>query len=214
LAGPGIIQLDPDTLATTVPGVFVAGDLAHGTRLMIHAIASGKKAARSVARFLTGQAIEPRAVEVHTVLPDYRREKDYEKPRRVPIPVLDVARRLADPRAVVEKGYTEELARREAARCLDCGVNTIFDGQKCILCGGCVDVCPSLCLKLVPLVEVAGPPELAALLEAEFGPGADLSAHSAIIKDETLCIRCANCAMRCPTGAITMERFSFTEHWR
>jgi NADPH-dependent glutamate synthase beta subunit-like oxidoreductase len=214
MEAPGIIKLDSQTLATTAPGVFAAGDLAHGTRLMIHAIASGKKAARSVFAYLTGRPLEPHAVEVHRAIEDYRREKGYEKPRRYPIPVLSVAERLADPRASVEKGYTEDAARREAGRCLDCGVNTIFDGQKCILCGGCVDVCPTSCLKLVPLSEIAGPAELGGLLEAEFGPGADLSEHSAILKDETLCIRCANCAMRCPSGAITMERFSFTEHWR
>jgi NADPH-dependent glutamate synthase beta subunit-like oxidoreductase len=212
LAGPGILKLDPNTLATTALGVFAAGDLAHGTRLMIHAIASGKKAARSVYEYLTGRSFEPRAVEVHHVLQEYRREKDYEKPRRYPIPVLDVAERMADARASVEKGYSEKLARCEAARCFDCGVNTIFDGEKCILCGGCVDVCPTLCLKLVPLADVAGPPDLARFLQQELGPGADLAAHSAIIKDETVCIRCANCAHRCPTGAITMERFSFTEH--
>jgi NADPH-dependent glutamate synthase beta subunit-like oxidoreductase len=214
LTAPGIIKLGPETLQSTAPGVFVAGDLAHGTRLMIHAIASGKKAARAVFSYLTGRTLEPRPVEVHEVLEQYRREKDYEKPRRHPIPVLGVAERLANPQALVEKGYTEEQARREAGRCLDCGVNTIFDGQKCILCGGCVDVCPTSCLKLVSLAEVAGPPELGQLLEEEFGPGADLSAHSAIIKDETVCIRCANCAWRCPTGAITMERFSFTECWK
>jgi ferredoxin len=214
LSAPGIIKLNPATLATTAPGVFAAGDLAHGTKLMIHAIASGKKAARSVYQYLTGQAIEAEAVEFHRVIEAYRREKDYEKLRRIPIPVLDVAERLADPRAMVEKGYTEEQARCEASRCLDCGVNTIFDGERCILCGGCVDVCPTLCLKLVPLSEVEGLPELAELLEQEFGPNGELSQHSAIIKDETLCIRCANCAQRCPTGAITMERFSFREHWR
>jgi NADPH-dependent glutamate synthase beta subunit-like oxidoreductase len=214
LAAPGILQADPATLATTAPGVFVAGDLAHGTKLMIHAIASGKKAARSVYQYLTGRKIEAEAVEIHHVLEDYRREKDYEKARRVSIPVLGVAERLADPAAPVECGYDEARARCEASRCLDCGVNTIFDSDKCVLCGGCVDVCPTLCLKLVGLDEVAGPPEVGRLLEQEFGPGADLSAHSAIIKDETLCIRCANCAQRCPTGAITMERFSFTENWQ
>jgi NADPH-dependent glutamate synthase beta subunit-like oxidoreductase/ferredoxin len=214
LSAPGILKADPRTLATTAPGVFVAGDLAHGTKLMIHAIASGKKAARSVYEYLTGRQITSEAVEIHKVIEAYRREKDYEKPKRVPIPVLDVRERLASPTAMVERGYDEACARCEAARCLDCGVNTIFDSDKCVLCGGCVDVCPTLCLKLVGLDEVAGPPELARLLEEEFGAGADLSEHSAILKDETLCIRCANCAQRCPTGAITMERFSFTESWQ
>jgi NADPH-dependent glutamate synthase beta subunit-like oxidoreductase/ferredoxin len=214
LANPGVLKLDPATLATTAPGVFAAGDLAHGTKLMIHAIASGKKAARSVYEFLTGKRIETDVVEVHRVLDDYRREKDYEKLRRVPIPVLTVEERLKHPAAMVERGYDEAGACREASRCFDCGVNTIFDGEKCILCGGCVEVCPTYCLKLVGLDELAGGPEVEHLLTQEFGPDADLSQHSAIIKDETVCIRCANCAMRCPTGAITMERFSFSEDWR
>jgi NADPH-dependent glutamate synthase beta subunit-like oxidoreductase len=214
LKAPGILQLDPETLETTAPGVFAAGDLAHGTKLMIHAIASGKKAARSVYRHLTGRAIEPEATEIHRVLEGYRREAGYEAVRRVHLPVLSVAERLRDPQAMVEVGYSETAARCEASRCLDCGVNTIFDGDRCVLCGGCVDVCPTLCLKLVGLDELEGSSDLGNVLEAEFGPGADLSAHSAILKDETLCIRCANCAQRCPTGAITMERFSFAETWR
>ena len=214
LKAPGVVQLDPATLATTAPGMFVAGDLAHGTKLMIHAIASGKKAARSVYEHLTGKCLETEVVEVHRVIEDYRREKDYEKLKRFPIPVLTVEERLRDPTAMVERGYDEELARCEASRCFDCGVNTIFDGNKCVLCGGCVEVCPTSCLKLVGLDELAKSPDVDKLLAEEFGPGADLSQHSAIIKDETVCIRCANCAMRCPTGAITMERFSFSESRR
>lgn len=213
LKAPGIIQLDPATLASTAPGVFVAGDLAHGTRLMIHAIASGKQAARSVHAYLTGQTITAEAVEIHQVIDDYRREADYEKPRRYPIPVLGAAERLANPSAQVERGYTAEVAECEAGRCLDCGVNTIFDGNKCILCGGCVDVCPTLCLKLVDLKDLADTPQLRELLAQQRAEGADLEECSAILKDETLCIRCANCAHRCPTGAITMERFAFAENW-
>jgi NADPH-dependent glutamate synthase beta subunit-like oxidoreductase len=214
MKGPGVFELDPRTLSTTAAGIYVAGDLAHGTRPMIHAIASGKKVARAIHEYLTGQTTQPEAVELHRVIADYRREKDYEKPRRVPIPVLSVNERLGNPVAMVERGYTEAQARCEASRCLDCGVNTVFDSNRCILCGGCVDVCPTSCLKLVGLDEIAGPGELSDWLEQEFGPGANLADHSAIIKDETLCIRCANCAQRCPTGAITMERFSFTETWQ
>jgi formate dehydrogenase beta subunit len=214
LKAPGVLQLAPETLETTAAGVFAAGDLAHGTKLMIHAIASGKKAARSVYRHLTGKTIGSTAAEIHRVLEGYRREAGFEAVRRVHLPVLSVAERLRDPKAMVETGYSEAAARCEASRCLDCGVNTIFDGDRCVLCGGCVDVCPTLCLKLVGLDELDRSPGLGDVLAAEFGPGADLSAHSAILKDETLCIRCANCAQRCPTGAITMERFSFAETWR
>jgi len=116
---------------------------------------------------------------------------------------------LADPKRLVETGYTEVQAAGEAGRCLDCGVNTIFDGEKCILCGGCVDVCPTLCLKLVALDQLAPSPEIDTLL-AENGAG---SGDSAILKDEDRCIRCALCAQRCPTHAITMERFLFRQEW-
>jgi NADPH-dependent glutamate synthase beta subunit-like oxidoreductase/ferredoxin len=214
LKGPGIVRLDPATLATTAPGVFVAGDLAHGTKLMIDAIASGKKAARSVYEYVTGRSLGHETVELHRAIKGYQREPDYEKQRRIPIPVLSVEERLANPQRLVERGFDEALAQCEAGRCFDCGVNTIFDADRCVLCGGCVDVCPTSCLKLVGADQLAPGQELAQLLEMTFGAGTDLREHSAIIKDETLCIRCANCAQRCPTGAITMERFAFAENWQ
>jgi len=72
-----------------------------------------------------------------------------------------------------------------------------------------VDVCPTLCLKLVALEQLAPSPEIDRLL-AESGIGAG---DSAILKDEDRCIRCALCAQRCPTHAITMERFLFRQEW-
>jgi NADPH-dependent glutamate synthase beta subunit-like oxidoreductase len=211
---PGWPRTDPATLATTARGVFVAGDLAHGTRLLIDAVASGKAAARSVYQFLTGRKLEPWAVTSHLIEDRYRRERGYEAIRRVPVPVAHPEERLRHPEALVELGYTAELAMREASRCLDCGVTPVFDSARCVLCGGCADVCPTLCLKLVPLCEIALCEELRADLHAALGPDADLSQHSAILKDEERCIRCAACAMRCPVDAITMERVCFTTHWR
>ena len=203
------LQVDPETCATATPGVFAAGDVAYGARLMIDAIASGKKAARGVYRFLTGREIRQQETQLHVEIEDYQREAGYEGRRRAHIPVASTQERLADPKRLVETGYTEVQAAGEAGRCLDCGVNTIFDGEKCILCGGCVDVCPTLCLKLVGLDQLAPSPEIDALL-AENGAG---SGDSAILKDEDRCIRCALCAQRCPTHAITMERFLFRQEW-
>ncbi|MBK9171329.1 MAG: FAD-dependent oxidoreductase [Bryobacterales bacterium] len=210
---PGWPKVHPETLATTAPGIFVAGDLAHGTRLLIDAVASGKAAARSVYEYVTGRKLASHAVTAHLVQERYRREPGYESTRRVPVPLADPADRLSHPEALVEIGYNAEQAMREASRCLDCGVTPVFDAVRCVLCGGCADVCPTLCLKLTPLSELAQTPELRAAIEASLGPDEDLAAHSAILKDEDRCIRCAACAMRCPVDAITMERVSYSTTW-
>jgi NADPH-dependent glutamate synthase beta subunit-like oxidoreductase len=211
---PGWPKVDKQTLKTSAPGVFVAGDLAHGTRLLIDAVASGKAAARSVYQHITGRGVALEAVTAHIPLERYQRERGYESIRRVPVPTLEPQHRLKDPAAPVESGYTREQAMREASRCLDCGVTPVFDGTRCVLCGGCVDVCPTECLKLVPLVQLDGSPELAAAIDSALGSDAELESNSAILKDEDRCIRCALCAMRCPSDAITMERVTFCTNWR
>ncbi len=211
MRSPQQIVNDPATCATSAPGVFVAGDVAYGPRLMIHAIASGKQAARSAYRFLRGCEIAPEEVQFHFPIENYHREKLYEKRARLQIPTRNPAERLLDPQALVEKGYTESQARAEAGRCLDCSVNTIFDGERCILCGGCVDVCPTVCLKIVSLDRIARTPELDLVLRETLEEEAADS--SAILKEEERCIRCGLCAQRCPTEAITMERFEFYREW-
>jgi ferredoxin len=211
---PGWPKTDPASLATTAKGVFVAGDLAHGTRLLIDAVASGKAAARSVYQYLTGRKLEADAVSGHTVLERYRRERGYESIRRVSVPVIPPEQRLEHPAAIVEKGYSPAEARREASRCLDCGVTPVFDGNRCVLCGGCADVCPTACLKLVTLAELEPGPDLAAAIDRALGEEADPDQNSAIVKDEDRCIRCALCAIRCPVDAITMERVTCSTYWR
>lgn len=211
---PGWPKVDPTTLMTTAEGVFVAGDLAHGTRLLIDAVASGKKAARSVYQFVTGRTPQPETLMSFVRLDRYRRESGYERIRRVELPIASPAERLADPALQVEKCLTEEEAIREASRCLDCGVTPVFDGNRCILCGGCADVCPTLCLKIIPLSALNPAAEVAEFLEAQLGADADLKNNSAILKDEDRCIRCALCVQRCPADAIAMERVSFQTEWR
>lgn len=209
---PGWPKVDPHTLATSAPGVFVAGDLAHGTRLLIDAVASGKAAARSVYRYLTGRRLAPEAVAAHLALERHAREPGYEALRRVP--VRAAAERLRQPDLVVELGYTAAQAQREASRCLDCAVTPVFDGSRCVLCGGCVDVCPTQCLKLVRVSELLPDASLSSAVASAFGPDADPDEHSAILKDEDRCIRCALCGMRCPVEAIRMERVVCQTQWR
>ena len=211
---PGWPKVDPVTLMTSAKGVFVAGDLAYGPRLLIDAVASGKKAARSVYQYVTGSTLHPETLMSFVRLDRYHRERGYERIRRVELPALEPRERLKDPKASVEKRLSKQEAMCEASRCLDCGVTPIFDGRRCILCGGCVDVCPTQCLKIVPLSFLDPTADLADLATAQLGESADWDDHSAILKDEDRCIRCALCVDRCPADAIAMERVNFQTQWR
>jgi ferredoxin len=203
----GMLACDGETGVTAHPDVFVAGDAAYGPKLLIHAVASGKRVARAVHARLTGETVAPELVGLHHLLEGYGRERDYEKLGRAQLPCAPVEERLRSQAAQVERGLDEAAARREAARCFDCGVNPVFDGGKCVLCGGCVEVCPECCLKIVSFERLEPSSALGRLRRAVFG-GEDEEV-SAILKDEEACIRCALCAERCPNGAITMERFCF-----
>jgi ferredoxin len=71
-----------------------------------------------------------------------------------------------------------------------------------------VDVCPTDCLKLVPVSALAGDEQVAAVIERHT---AGWPAANAMLLDPTRCIRCGLCAARCPTEAVKMETFRFTE---
>lgn len=218
----GLIHVDPKTLATTAPGVFAGGDCAFGPRLIIDSVADGKRAAIAIDEFLQGAKHPEPLIEIEH-LPRHRMFEDFMDIARPPIPMIPIERRTGI--TEVEIGYDEKTAMEEARRCLRCWVNTIFegnaaDGSECVLCGGCVDVCPETCLELVPLSRVEFTPEaleLAANEPAMLGVElSDISAAelsemqgSVMLKDETRCIRCGLCAMRCPAGTITMEAYHF-----
>jgi len=206
----GLVICDPVNGATSAPDVFIAGDLAYGPKLLIHAVASGKSVARAIYTRLTGKPITREQVELHFPIADYSREKEYEKRDRLHLPTLSAPDRVRSMSATVECELDAIAARGEAMRCLDCGVNTIFDGEKCILCGGCADVCPELCLRLVSLDRLLANRIIDDVVNSQLA-GHPAEDATAIIKDETICIRCGLCAERCPTGAITMERFQFWE---
>jgi formate dehydrogenase beta subunit len=137
---------------------------------------------------------------------DFGPVRDYLRWQRQLPPSLPVARRIGV--ATVEAGYDEVSARQQAGRCLVCTLNPIFDGQLCILCNGCVDVCPTDCLKLVPIEAVDQDEAVAAVIERHT---ANWPTASAMLLDPTRCIRCGLCAARCPTEAVVMETFQFTE---
>ena len=116
---PGWPKVDRATLATSAPGVFVAGDLAHGTRLAIDAVASGKAAARSVYTYVTGRSLDLVSLTEHQPLAGYRREQGYESIRRQAVPVREPAERLGHPAdaKLLIVSLLNEVGRTRPPRC-------------------------------------------------------------------------------------------------
>jgi NADPH-dependent glutamate synthase beta subunit-like oxidoreductase len=197
----GTVIADRETGRTSIPWLFAAGDAALGPGLFIDAIAHGRRAAKAMSLFLDGAQPAPEAERVFAVEPPGKRLRPdtFQLQRRAP-PAAAVQQRIRSVEAQVELAFTEQAARDQGSRCLRCDVETIFDGNLCIQCGGCADVCPTWCLRLVSLDEIG-----------MATPGT--AGMSAIIKDEERCLRCGMCAMRCPTGAVTMERLCGFEPW-
>ncbi len=216
----GFIAVNPETLMTTAPGVFAGGDCVFGPRLIIDSVADGKRAAVGIDEFLRGTKHPDPIIEVQ-IMDRYKMPLNLLDIDRQPIPMLPLNRRTG--MTEVEVGYDDATAMAEAQRCLHCWVNTVFegsheDGTLCILCGGCVDVCPENCLQLVSVDRIDFDAETTAqLTTAREILGFELDdiqpdelgtlSGSVMLKDETRCIRCGLCAARCPAGTISMESF-------
>lgn len=207
----GTLTINKETLMTTAPGVFAGGDIAFGPRLIINAVADGQRAARGIHSFL--QNVQPRLVRkgFFTTIskreyPDVGPVRNYLRWSRRQPPTLPVERRIGV--AKVEEHFSEATAREQAGRCLICTINPVFDGNLCILCNGCVDVCPTNCLKLIPIDAITGDENTVTVIQKQT---ADWQQASAMLLDPTRCIRCGLCAARCPTEAVKMETFRFTE---
>jgi ferredoxin len=214
----GLIKVNPDTYATTAPDVFACGDIAHGPRLFINAIASAQIAARSMHDYLRGTRTEV-TVRKQWHPAAYTMANDWDRIIRHEPPVIEAERRAASI-DIVEESYTAAEAQLQASRCLRCNVNTVFDTSICIACNGCVDVCPQSLIRLVGLSSLVLSDQWGQEIEANLGVSLALLRKMApekldqlgavMTKDESACIRCAMCASRCPTHAITMQRFEYS----
>ncbi|HXH61490.1 MAG TPA: FAD-dependent oxidoreductase [Fimbriimonadaceae bacterium] len=216
LTSRGLLKTDPDTMATSIPGVFAGGDAAFGARTAIEAVADGRKAAFEIHRYLTGaEAPDPRHREPQVIrLQTHHMAKDYDYIPRQEIKTLPMDRRVGI--TEVEVGFSRMEAVREAQRCLKCNLSPMVDWDKCVLCGGCVDVCPYGCLRIVPVDNVDVDDKLKDLAQKRHsmtledmasdrsydGPG-----WYAMLKDEELCTRCGLCVERCPVDAMWMGRY-------
>ena len=181
------IQVDPDTGATNVEGIWSGGDAAKGPRTLIDAVADGRRSATAIHRHFGGSVESDRPGRMVRLDQFHRLDDHYDRFDRVAVPTLDTGRRIG--LAEVELGFTPEQARHEAGRCLRCFANIMLDvSERCVLCALCSDVCPVDVISLVPSEEIAP----------------DRPGGTALLLDETKCIRCGLCIERCPPDALSM----------
>jgi ferredoxin len=215
LSARGLVEINHQTGQTSAADVFAGGDVAYGPRLIIDAVRHGHLAALGIEQFIQEKELKAETKTEWTALSNHVMFQNWNKLERRKVPSLPLDRRTGI--AVVEVGYTEMEAAEQGSRCLECSVNTIFDGSKCILCNACVDVCPWDCLKITSLDQLEGDELYLRVVETYLGTSIqDFLAENpfplaAMLKDDDACTRCALCAERCPTDAITMEAFRFQE---
>jgi NADPH-dependent glutamate synthase beta subunit-like oxidoreductase/ferredoxin len=212
----GLVDVDPETMQSkSHEDIFAAGDIATGPLFFITAIAAAQRAAVGIDEYLTGKQLKLMRRGYMRPLPivNYEMPSRYESYIRQEPPEIQVMHRSTNFK-LVEFNFTEKAAREQGMRCLRCHINVVFDAEKCILCGLCINICPESILKMVPVTDVVGDEDVARLIEAKYGvPQDELRPEdgTVMLMDGTKCIRCALCAKICPVNCISMESFEYEE---
>ena len=114
------LKVNPETLATSVKGVYAGGDVATGPASVIEAIAAGRRAAASIDKYLGGSGdIEEVLTETAEANPWLGSDKGFWDRHRVPVPCLPADKRIRD-FSEVGLAFDERMAVEEAMRCLRC----------------------------------------------------------------------------------------------
>ena len=213
----GLPVLDENSFQSSLPQVFFGGDAAFGPKNIITAVAHGHEAAVSMDRFMHGEDVKVRPAPMTNLMSQkmgihewsYRNDVSGDTRFKVPWAAAETA--LASIKIEVELGFDAATAFKEASRCLNCDVQTVFNRDTCIECDGCVDICPMDSISFVARADEA---ELRTMLKApatnlsqDLYVSAELKTGRVMVKDEDVCLHCGLCAERCPTGAWDMQKF-------
>jgi len=209
--------LDEDTLQSTHPKVFFGGDSAFGPENIIWASAHAHKAAISMHLFCQDRDLKaerpPEFVNLISQkmgMHEWSYDAEHDPAERFLVPHADKKKTLSNIKVEVELGFDEALGLKEAQRCLNCDVQTVFTDDLCIECDACVDICPMDC---ITFIENAEETELRTRLTAPAGNTEQdlyvsdkLDTGRVMVKDEDVCVHCGLCAERCPTNAWDMQQ--------
>ena len=213
----GMPQVDARSFQSALPRVYFGGDAAFGPKNIITAVAHGHEAAVSIDRFLHGEAVTNRPpphvnlVSQKMGIHEWSYANSPSNDPRFKVPWADAEKALSSIKVEVELGFDLQTAFKEAERCLNCDVQTVFADKLCIECDACVDICPTDCITFTGNGEEA---DLRMRLKAP-AENADqtlyvsgtLKTQRVMVKDEDVCLHCGLCAERCPTGAWDMQKF-------
>ncbi|WP_454908119.1 FAD-dependent oxidoreductase [Variovorax gossypii] len=213
----GLPALDKNTFQSSVPHVFFGGDAAFGPKNIITAVAHGHEAAVSIDKLLRAEPIYVRPAPMTNLVSqkmgihEWSYDNDTSNDLRYKVPWAKAETALASIRVEVELGFDAATAFKEAERCLNCDVQTVFTEAACIECDACVDICPMDCINFVDNAEED---ELRPRLKApalnlaqDLYVSGGLKTGRVMVKDEDVCLHCGLCAERCPTGAWDMQKF-------
>ena len=216
----GMPVLDATTHQTSLPNVFFGGDAAFGPKNIITAVAHGHEAAVSIDRLLHGEDVKRRPppmvnlVSQKMGIHEWSYDNDPSNDNRYKVPWAKAEEALKSIKIEVELGFDAATAFKEAQRCLNCDVQTVFSDKACIECDACVDICPMDCISFTGNGDEA---DLRTRLKAP-APNTEqalyvsgpLKTQRVMVKDEDVCLHCGLCAERCPTGAWDMHKFLLT----
>ncbi len=213
----GMPVVDKVTMQSTQPKIFFGGDSAFGPKNIIWAVAHGHDAAISIDKLLNGEDIRERPSPIVNLssqkmgIHEWSYDNQISPDERYKVPWKDQKITLKNIKVEVEVGFDPATGFKEAQRCLNCDVQTVFADKLCIECDACVDICPMDCITFTQNGEEA---DLRTRLTAPArNPTQDLYVSGPLktgrimAKDEDVCLHCGLCAERCPTGAWDMQKF-------
>ncbi len=211
--------VDKATFQSTNKKVFFGGDSAFGPENIITAVAHGHQAAVSIDLFCRGEDVAKRPPPHVTLasqkmgVHEWSYDNAVENDQRYIVPLAPLQKTLKDRKVEVELGFDIATGFKEAERCLNCDVQTVFDELRCIECDACIDICPTDCISFTTN---GSEDDLRGRLEApapeltqDLYISADLPTMRVMVKDENVCLHCGLCAERCPTTAWDMQKFLY-----
>jgi NADPH-dependent glutamate synthase beta subunit-like oxidoreductase len=211
--------LDKVSFQSTRPGVFFGGDAAIGPENIIMAVAHGHQAAISMDQYCNGRNMLERPAPTVNLfqqkmgIHEWIYDSSIAEDLRYKVPHEKKEARLKNLKTEVELGFDRDTAFKEAQRCLNCDVQTVFSTSMCIECDACMDICPTSCITFTTNGEED---DLRTRLLAPANNKTQdlyvsdvLPTKRVMVKDEDVCLHCGLCAERCPTAAWDMKKFLY-----